>query len=133
MRVYVFLTKLKHELKEKIFIIEQVSETRQRILFIAILQKKILTRERENDENENHEKNSKKQKKQKSNEDFNNINRSQNQSQPNQSSKKNDSNEQFHAKTKNKRKRNEANHSHLTCFDCDEKSHIKSECSNKHK
>ena len=56
MRIYVFLTKLKHELKEKILIIEQVSETRERILFIAILQKKILARGRENDENENHKK-----------------------------------------------------------------------------
>ena len=133
MRVYVFLTKLKHKLKEKILITEQVPETREKILFIAILQEKVLARERENGEDENHEKNSKKQKKQKSNEDSNDTNRSHNQSQPNQSSKKNDSNEQFHAKTKNKRKRNEANHSHLTCFDCDEKSHIKSECSNKHK
>ena len=53
-KAFIFFAKLRHELKQKIFDIESVSNTRENILKIVIMQKKNLKRQRsDNDDDEN--------------------------------------------------------------------------------
>ena len=52
-KTFIFFAKFRSELKQKILNIDNVSNTRENILNVVIMQKKNLKRQRENDDNSN--------------------------------------------------------------------------------
>ena len=51
-KTFIFFVKLRHEFKQKIFDIENVSNTRKNILKVVIMQKKNLKRQRNDDDDD---------------------------------------------------------------------------------
>ena len=125
-----FLIKLISVLKNKLFIMRDVLNTRKTILFKAIMQKITLSRTRENDDNSNNQ--------YKNNKSFNNqSNRNQQFDKVrhfNKFEKSDKSNNHFNTSAANKRTyakmKNEKNNH---CFECHKSRHYHRNCSEKNK
>ena len=132
-RAFIFLIKLKFNLKKKILDIDQISKTRESMLKVIVMQKKNLKRARENDDNNsnsnfNQNQNSIKFKKFKNN-------KFQQQQQFRQNNNQFDRKRQKKKQTFNKRFRDVFNAnvtfvdmSKIQCYDCDKYEHYKFQC-----